>query len=101
MPGLDTWSTGHSYFYILKRGRFKIRKHWLHVTCKYSDYSLDGHYGVHRADPFWDYVDKFCEENFSLFGNGFMHICYHVNRKESFIEFRNKTDAMLFKLQFS
>ncbi len=86
-----------SFEYVCVPGRFVLRRHHLLVRWANDNGRV---YQTPGGLLVWKQLHEFCEDNFSLFGNGFMHICYHVSVLESRVEFMRKSDAMLMKLRF-
>ncbi len=76
----------------------QLRPHILNVEWRCTDGSIyRNNTGGLLA---WRRIHEFCEEHFSYWGNGFMHISYHVSPIEGRVEFMRKKDAMLMKLAF-
>lgn len=87
-----------TYFEIVEPW-WTLRKHIIAMHFTLSDGSI--YHPERFREEWWAPVDEYCAKQFSFFGNGFMHICYHVDRERARIEFRKKADAMLFKLTFA
>lgn len=85
-----------SFVYEEVKGRFRIRRHFLHVS--WIDSRGHRSYSASGFAP-WNEIRLMCDKLFPTWY--LLNFTYHVDDYNSRIEFVKKADAMLFKLKYS